>query len=281
MPFTHDSQEVQDRIYTEAYRAWVASLPPEKRAYLKNLNLAEPDIGRKTNKGDDELAMTLASCEEAVWGAGPGRQRNGGTACSNNQTNAREPASGAEAFDATRYGAGEVAVALASFCARVRSHPNPLLAFDTLCFATGLMGLEGRTQAALAELHGVTRSAFSKQVVTWLDIFELSPPRGCRSARMREKLRKAERPAKAPRKFSVLPEGRMRRPRKRNPDRSADPTVVFVRGLDLFRRWFKERCRKLPLRRWTPEAREILRVELTWFARLHAELEASRRSRSE
>lgn len=63
-------------------------------------------------------------------------------------------------------------------------------------------------------------------------------------------------------------------PRRRNryPDRSADMTVVFIHGLDLFRRWFKKRCRKLPLRRWSPEARAILRVELAWFARLHAQL---------
>jgi hypothetical protein len=62
------------------------------------------------------------------------------------------------------------------------------------------------------------------------------------------------------------------RRRNRYPDRSVDPTVVFVRGLDLFRRWFRKRCRKLPLRRWSPEARAILRVELAWFTTLHSQL---------
>lgn len=241
-----DRQEHQDAAYVHAYRQWISSLPETERATLAELDLAEPDTKRRTHNYDPELALALATANP--WD--------------------RDDCE-AEAEVATlRRADKDVALALASFCARVRSHSNPLLAFDTLCFATGLMGLEGRSQTALAAQHGVSKAAFSKQVVGWLDIFELSPPRGCRSARMREKLRKAERPAKAPRQLASLHEGRIRRQRNRYPDRSADPTVVFVRGLDLFRRWFRGRCRKLPLRRWTPEAREILRVELAWFAQL-------------
>jgi hypothetical protein len=254
-----DRQNQNDAGYIQAYREWISNLPPAEQAALAAQGLAEPDAKRRTSNYDPELALALATANP--WDRDEG-QANG--ACPT------PPRPGED-----------IAAALALFCARVRAHSNPLLAFDTLCFATGLMGLEGRSQAALAELHGVSRAAFSKQVVTWLDIFELSPPRGCRSARMREKLRKAERPAKAPRKFSSLPDGRTRRPRIRYPDRSADPTVVFVRGLDLFRRWFKERCRKLPLRRWTPEAREILRIELGWFARLHAQLSTEMPPRSD
>ena len=262
MKSTHDKQQLQDAIYAEAYQAWVSSLSPDERADLTALNLAAPDTRRKTSKFDDELAVNLASCDEATWGSvSPRSERSEGT-------------------EGGEQASGDVSVALAAFCARVRSHPNPLLALDTLCFATGLMGLEGRTQTALAELHGVTKAAFSKQVVSWLDLFELSPPRGCRSARTREKLRTAARPTPTARKLSVLPEVRMRRRRNRYPDRSADPTVVFLRGLDLFRRWFGARCRKLPLRRWSPEARTILRTELAWFARLHAELSVTTHSRA-
>jgi hypothetical protein len=95
------------------------------------------------------------------------------------------------------------------------------------------MGLEGRTQTALAQLHGVTNAAFSKQVLGWLDIFDLTPPRGCRSLRTRDNLTKARQLLRQKRPIKAAADGKTRR-RNRYPDRSADPTVVFVRGLDLF-----------------------------------------------
>ncbi len=252
MSTTIDRQNSQDAHYIHAYRAWISSLPPDEQAALAAQGLAEPDTKRRTSSYDPELALALATANP--W------DREVTDADAKNSTPQRT--------------ANDVALALASFCARVRSHPNPLLAFDSLCFATGLMGLEGRSQTALAAQHGVSRAAFSKQVVNWLDIFDLTPPRGCRSERMREKLRKAVRPAKVQQKLASLPEGGMRWKRNRYPGRSTDPTVVFVRGLDLFRRWLRGRCRKLPLRRWSPEAREILRMELEWFSRLSAELKS-------
>lgn len=50
------------------------------------------------------------------------------------------------------------------------------------------------------------------------------------------------------------------------------PTVEFIRNLDQFRVWFNRRTRSLPLRRWSPEARRLLRNELTWFKNLHDQL---------
>jgi hypothetical protein len=52
------------------------------------------------------------------------------------------------------------------------------------------------------------------------------------------------------------------------------PTVEFVRGLDQFRMWFNRRTRRLPLRRWSPEAKRVLRNELLWFKMLHDQLAA-------
>jgi hypothetical protein len=268
MKSTEDRQHIQDIIYIEAYRAWVESLPPDQRAELAALNLATPDANRNTNKGDDDLALSLASSQEATWGTGT--QRDGLTDPEERRDEAHRLQLDGDA-KTNRTDAATIAAALAAFCARVRAHPNPLLAFDTLCFATGLMGLEGRTQTALAQLHGVTNAAFSKQVLGWLDIFDLTPPRGCRSLRTRDNLTKARQLLRQKRPIKAAADGKTRR-RNRYPDRSADPTVVFVRGLDLFRRWFRKRCRKLPLRRWSPEAREILRVELAWFAKLHSRL---------
>lgn len=262
MKTTEDRQLIQDSIYAEAYRAWVESLPPDERAELESCDLDKSDTSRRTNSWDDELAMQLASTNEIAWPIASGGIPDG-----------LDDSAG-------RQDRMDVGVALAAFCARVRAHPNPLLALDTLCFATGLMGLEGRSQAELAALHGVTRAAFSKQVLAWLDIFELSPPRGCRSLRVRQALSRAERP----RQVRVAPDGgdeATASPRRRNryPAKSADMTVVFIHGLDLFRRWFRQRCRKLPLRRWSPQARAVLRVELGWFARLHAQLEQDMRQK--
>lgn len=68
----------------------------------------------------------------------------------------------------------------------------------------------------------------------------------------------------------VLPESARTR---REPDVNT-PTVTFVRGLDQFRRWFHRRTDELPLDQWTPEARRLLRNELTWFKKLHDRLAA-------
>lgn len=50
------------------------------------------------------------------------------------------------------------------------------------------------------------------------------------------------------------------------------PIITFTRGLDLFRRWYHRRTDELPLEKWTPRARQILRNELTWFKKLHDQL---------
>ena len=62
-----------------------------------------------------------------------------------------------------------------------------------------------------------------------------------------------------------------RTPRK--PDANT-PTVTFIRGLDHFRRWYNKRTDELPLDEWTPEARRLLRNELTWFKKLYDRLAA-------
>ncbi len=66
----------------------------------------------------------------------------------------------------------------------------------------------------------------------------------------------------------VLPESA----RTRREPNANEPTVSFVRGLDHFRRWFHRRTDDLPLAKWTPEARRLLRNELAWFKNLHDQL---------
>jgi len=66
----------------------------------------------------------------------------------------------------------------------------------------------------------------------------------------------------------VLPECRRTR---REPDANT-PTITFIRGLDVFRRWYHRRTDELPVEKWTPQARRILRNELTWFKKLYDRL---------
>ena len=167
-PFEH--QSLKDSTYIKAYHAWVASLPSDEREALAAQKLDAPDVSTRTSTPDcNEVILKLAEYNEPL----PGDQFDGETRGSDST-----PSTGVES-------ATVVADALASFCARIRSHPNPLLALDTLCFATGLMGVEGHSQTELARRHNVTRAAFSKQVVMWIDLFQLTPPRGCRSLRAR------------------------------------------------------------------------------------------------
>ena len=162
-----DRQAQRDSAYTVAYREWIASLSLEERATLASQGIAVPDTSRRTStRQGDALALTLAASPESPPGAAP------------------EPDSQLTASAA----ASDI---LASFCARIRAHPNPLLAFDAACFASGLMDIEGLSESALAKRHRVTRAAFSKLVVQWVETFGLPPSRGMRSKKARRAYRKA------------------------------------------------------------------------------------------
>lgn len=247
-----ENQTNNDRTYTEAYHTWVDSLSPEHRAELDALNLTEPDIRRTTSKYDDETSLLLAVAPVP-------------------DTDFEEDSGDGEKSSCTRR---DVADALASFCARVRAHPNPLMAFDSLCFASGLMDVEGLSQTALARRHGVTKAAFSRQVNSWIDLFDLPQARGCRSALAREAHSRARLDYVKRMKHQAtgpVDEGSKKR-RNRYPARADDPSVVYVRGLDSFRLWFQRRTHSRPLSEWMPDARSFLRKELTWFVKLHDRL---------
>jgi hypothetical protein len=68
----------------------------------------------------------------------------------------------------------------------------------------------------------------------------------------------------------VLPETPAR---EATPPDGNSPVITFTRGLDQFRRWYNRRTEDLPLARWTPEARRLLRNELAWFAKLFQQLD--------
>jgi hypothetical protein len=167
-----DRQRTRDAAYTSAYREWVASLPPEDREKLDRAGIEKPDTARTTSVGrTDELHLRLAAVPDASAG--------------------EDATAGAPPEDDRPRSRRDIADALASFCARIRAHPNPLLAFDAACFASGLMDVEGRSETELARRHGVTRAAFSKLVVQWTETFDLPPSRGMRSKKARRSYRNA------------------------------------------------------------------------------------------
>lgn len=173
-----DRQAERDSTYTAAYREWIATLSPEERAKLEASGIAAPDTSRHTStRQGDALALTLAAAPEST----PGTIDDGSSVSqiSNDESEIRGAAASA---------ASDI---LASFCARIRAHPNPILAFDAACFASGLMGIEGLSESALAKRHRVTRAAFSKLVVQWAETFGLPPSRGMRSKKARRAYRRA------------------------------------------------------------------------------------------
>ncbi len=172
-------QATRDREYAAAYetpevRQWLESLGPEERRRLESEGLLKPMIDRRGGSvSEDDIAESpLASYEPDIIGEidrGDSPADTGDTADHRSDT-------------------------LASFCARIRSAKNPLLVFDAVCFATGVLALDGESQTELAKRHGVSRAAFSKIATQWCKTFGIKPSRGMKS----EKARKAyERRAKA------------------------------------------------------------------------------------
>ena len=172
-----DTQAARDAAYAREYRAWFASQPPDERARLTAAGLDQPDISRRTSTRQCD-AVTLATT------AAPSPTPLAAALAAESDL----PATHSSLPATSALTAADI---LASFCARIRSHPSPLLAFDAACFATGLMGLEGHSQTVLAARHGVTRAAFSKLAVQWTETFALPPSRGMRSKRARHAYRAA------------------------------------------------------------------------------------------
>lgn len=179
---TAAAQAARDAEYASAYREWFATLPPEERARLTADGLGKPDISRHTSTREhDESLITRTESPESK--PGDDLVFNAPSASSTAPTPTAPDTEATPLLNASDI--------LASFCARIRAHPHPLLAFDAACYASGLMDVEGLSETALAARHGVTRAAFSKLVVQWSQTFGLAPSRGMRSKRARQSYRKA------------------------------------------------------------------------------------------
>jgi len=160
-------QAERDREYAAAFDSpealeWIAELPPDERERLEREGLLKPMIQRNGNGClmDQDLAESPLASEKPDIAQEP-EERTG------DQEEMRSDV-------------------LAAFCARIRSCSNPLLVFDAVCFATGVLALDGQSQTELAMRHGVSRAAFSKIATQWVRTFGLRPSRGMKSAKARK-----------------------------------------------------------------------------------------------
>ena len=157
--------------YVEEYEKWVNSLSPEERGELKRHGLDRPDLpshcanAREIDLADSSLASERPDIARQI------DQKN-------------LPSTERSDVDETR---GDI---LASFCSRIRSCSRPALVFDAICYATGVLALEGKSATELAVQHGVTKQAFSKIAVEWCETFGLRPSRSMKSKRARGVYRK-------------------------------------------------------------------------------------------
>jgi hypothetical protein len=145
------------------YLRWVDSLSAAERQHAESFGLLKPMIDRSGSTSRDEDAAKLSTASEMPDFA----------ATIDGEPSAPEPLMCA---------AGDI---LASFCARMRGCSQPALVFDAVCYATGVLAVEGQSATELAAKHGVTKQAFSKIAVDWCTKFGLPPARSMKSKRAR------------------------------------------------------------------------------------------------
>ena len=166
--------------------------------------------------------------------------------------------------------------------------PIDLSASINAAFATARSAADSATNEARAAITAavqcgdlLTRQKASVPHGTWLDwLAAYCPAISAETARRYMRLSKRSQVTdltdatslrQAYLATGVLPEPP---PRDSNtPDANA-PLVTFTRGLDQFRRWYHRRTDELPVAKWTPDARRLLRNELVWFKKLHDDLAA-------
>ena len=162
-------QAERDRQYAAAYetqevKEWIANMKPEERRHLEAEGLLRPLIqNHGSGMSDEDLADSPLASETPDIAAAIDK-----TEVINQSTH------------------DERADVLASFCAHVRGCANPVLAFDAICYATGVSSLEGQSGVELAKKHGVTKQAFSKIAVEWCETFGLQPSRSMKSKAARK-----------------------------------------------------------------------------------------------
>lgn len=156
-----ERQTACDQEYDHAYRAWVSSLTTTERAALAKEGLDVPDLAPpRQSPYDPSIALSIC-----------------GTRDDFQEDSSKDLTGGDDGLDCQM----DAAAAIASFCARIRAHPSPLLAFDAACYAVGLMEVEGLSETALARRHRVTRACFNKAVIQFSDTLGLRPSLGMRS----------------------------------------------------------------------------------------------------
>ena len=178
-------QTEKDRNYLNSFtspetRRWAESLTPEQRRMAEEQGLLKPmiDTTGSTCREEDAANTSEASVEAPRVSGGDSLDAilaDYPHLLEAIEKRAKEIAGGRSCGDV-----------LASFCAHIRGCANPTLAFDAICYATGVSSLEGQSATELARKHGVTKQAFSKVAVDWCETFGLQPSRSMKSKAARK-----------------------------------------------------------------------------------------------
>lgn len=164
-------QAIKDAAYAREYKAWLATLTPEERYQVKQLDLAEPLLPSDGNGCLDEDAadtpmasVPAAEVSEVIEPQEP----------------AETPLQAEQVWDILRRLIGELL-----------AERNARLTLECLALVSGMSFL-GDSMAAIARRHGVTRAAVSKRCIELTERLNVLPSRAMRSLTARRAYKEAQ-----------------------------------------------------------------------------------------
>lgn len=159
-------QSVRDAEYSQAYRAWISSLPPSERKAMEEAGLDAPCIQRHGTGSPerDAAESSAASHDPSAMDTDP------------------EPCTG---------DGRDVTDVLRHLVAELLAEGNTRLTVECLALALGLSAYNGESMTDIARRHGISRAAVSKRCVDITRRLNLPPSRAMRSVAARGVYRRA------------------------------------------------------------------------------------------
>ena len=171
-------QTAKDAEYARQYRAWINSLPADKRRELEAQGLAAPDLARHGNgsaKGDAADSPLMRQGDDPALMPEP----ESDSRCAPNDAPHQPIRDYEAAWSTARHVLGEVL-----------NHANARLTAECIALVSGLI-YSGDSMTAIAKRHGISRAAVSKRCVELTELLNLRPSRAMRSLTARKTYRSA------------------------------------------------------------------------------------------
>ena len=175
-------QKAKDAEYERQYRAWIKSLPADKRRELEAQGLAAPDLARHGNgsaKGDAADSPHMRQGDDPALMPEPEPEPEPDSRCAPNDAPPQPIRDTEAAWSTARHVLGEVL-----------NHANARLTAECIALVSGLI-YSGDSMTAIAKRHGISRAAVSKRCVELTELLNLRPSRAMRSLTARKSYRSA------------------------------------------------------------------------------------------